>query len=134
MDDLSCSGWAWAAALRRAGFRLSIAADTDAGWLALDERKFDLLIASQDATGRRCAELVAKVRRRSQRMPCILVRDNLGDDLPEAVRRLRPGVVLEKSVPISRVLAVVRMLLKASVDPAFAPVAAWGFTPFRAVG
>lgn len=130
VDDQTHVGWTWAAALRRAAFRISIADNADAGWATLDEREFALLITSQDSIGRRSLELLAKVRGRSRTMPCILVRDQTGDVHDRVAQLLRPGATVERSVSIKRLLALVRGLLAASEDPRYVPMSArWGITP-----
>lgn len=109
---MSRDGWKWGAVLRRAGFRVAIAEDTWAGWNALDDHAYDLLVTSQDPTGRTGLDLIRKVRTVDERLPCILIWDGTAPDVAELARLLQPGAVLEKPVAISELLRVVRCQLR----------------------
>lgn len=113
VDNLSCDGWTWAGALRRAGYRVALASDTDAGWHALDSDAYTMLITCQDATGRTGVELIRKVRAIPEDLPCILIRETNAPKPEDMDRLVDPGATLEKPVTIPALLATVRALLLA---------------------
>lgn len=117
VDDPRCDSVAWAEPLRRAGYRLSIAADADAGWETLDGPVFSMVISSLDAAGRPVSELVAKARMESADLPWILIRDTDAPEGSEELRWLEPGTVLQKPIAIPTLLRAVRELLRQSRGP-----------------
>jgi len=122
VDNLSRDGWTWAGALRRAGYRVGVAADTDAGWHALDNDSYALLITSEDPTGRTGLDLIRKVRSVPDDFPCLLIREKTASDVGEVARLLEPGAALAKPVSIALLLSTVRELLRCGESGRGAPV------------
>lgn len=115
-DDPGRHGTNWAAALRRAGYRVALAADPDAAWHALDSDNYSLLLATHTAVGRTTLELIAKVRALDAQLPCVLISDPPTSSFPEMESFQSYGTVLEKPVAIPHLLHAVRVLLGRSVD------------------
>lgn len=110
IDDVSRDGGAWADALRRAGFCMSIAASADDGLHALDGF-YDLLIVSVGKSVTVELDLIRKVSVLVTHPCCILVAENAGSGFLKEVRFPDAWVLLEKPVSISKIIASVRKLM-----------------------
>jgi hypothetical protein len=115
VDNANRDGWAWAGALRRAGFRLSIADDNEAAWLALESDDHTLLVTIHDSRGFDGLALIRKVRAAGKMLPCLLICDRPAVDAAAIHCELQPGMIMEKPVTIAHFLSTVRTLL--SVTP-----------------
>jgi DNA-binding response OmpR family regulator len=128
VDNHSREGWTWADVLRRAGFRIGVAADVDMGWYALDGDEYSLLIAIHSPPQCCGLDLLRKVRAAPDRLPCILLAENCASDVGEIMRLLQPGALMEKPVRIPRLLATVRTLLHGTIEQRVVPHAGRAFS------
>jgi CheY-like chemotaxis protein len=100
--------------LRRAGFRVDVAEDGEAGWEAITTKPFDLVITDHNMPRLSGLELVRRIRSMSSTLPVILVSGNVPWDEPDLQWTLRPGVVIQKPFGLVELMATVKELLDAS--------------------
>lgn len=104
-----------AQALIGAGYRVSCAADGEAGWDALCADSVDVLITDNDMPLMRGVDLLRRVRAGPLQLPVVFISGQMPSHESDFFRWLPPGVALAKPFALSAVVESVRDLL------AFAP-------------
>ena len=102
---------AWAEVLRRAGFRVGLAADVETACYALDGGRYSLLIATHGPLSRSSLDLLRRIRATPEELPCLIAMEPAAPEVAEITRLLPPGVLLDEPVTFPRLLSTVRALL-----------------------
>jgi DNA-binding response OmpR family regulator len=97
--------------LRGAGFRVSCAADGEAGWEALCRGGVDAVITDHDMPRLTGLGLLRRVRAAQRQVPVILISGRLPEGEVDLPRLLSPGCALQKPFSMAEFLANVRSLL-----------------------
>lgn len=103
--------------LRRTGYRVECREDGEAGWAALRESSFDLLITDHNMPKLTGVDLLRRLRAVPLHLPAILLSGNLPTQEPDLPRLLHPGAALAKPVLWTELLRQVRLLLHATPLP-----------------
>jgi DNA-binding response OmpR family regulator len=102
--------------LRGAGYRVSCAADGEAGWEALCSGGVDALITDHDMPRLSGLGLLRRVRAARRQVPVILISGRMPEGEVDLPQLLSPGFALQKPFSMAEFLAKVRSLLTTHAD------------------
>ncbi len=104
--------------LRRAGYRVSCAADGEAGWEALCTENFDALITDQEMPRLTGLNLLRRMRAGTlTTIPAILISGRMPWSATDLPRLIAPGMALEKPFSLGDFLEKVREMLNPTNHP-----------------
>lgn len=95
------------------GFEVETAADGEAGWAALEQRPFNLLLTDHEMPRLKGLDLIARVRSRSRAIPAILMSGTITRDGVDAEALEVADFFLAKPFSVEELRNVVRKFLPA---------------------
>ena len=99
-------------ALRKAGFRVDVAEDGEAGWEAIQLGRYDLLITDNDMPRLTGIELVRRLRVEGYTLPAVLASGSFSVESAQRDRSLRVTATLRKPFPPEQLLKTVETILR----------------------
>jgi DNA-binding response OmpR family regulator len=103
--------------LEGAGYSVTCAGDGEAGWEALSEGNFDLLITDNNMPKLSGLEMIRRLRAVSLTLPVILISGDIPRGAKDLTTLLTPGLALQKPFTMRQLLGYVRANLVSVGSP-----------------